>query len=250
MKIITLTHQKGGVGKTTSTLNIGAGLSKLGKKILLIDLDPQAHLTYSLGIEAHKLDNTVYELLKGEAILKEVLRDRGELKVIPSKLDLAGAEIELSGIAGREFLLREALEGLSGLDYAFIDCPPSLGLLTLNALTTAHEIYIPLQSEFLALQGLSKLLQTVEVVQKRLNKGLKITGIIATRYDQRKRLNQEVIAKLNEYFGQDKLFKTAIRDNVSLAEAPSFGQTIFEYKPDSYGALDYLNLSKEILERS
>jgi chromosome partitioning protein len=250
MKIIALANQKGGVGKTTSATNIGAGLGKLGKKVLLIDLDPQAHLTYSLGIEAHKLDKTVYELLKGEAGLKDVLRARGELTVLPAKLDLSGAEIEIAGMAGREFLLKEALEGLSGFDYVFIDCPPSLGLLTLNGLTTAQEVYIPLQTEFLALQGMSKLLQTVEIVQKRLNKELKITGIIATRYDQRKKLNKEVVEKMREYFGDKKLFQTMIRDNVSLAEAPGFGQTILEYKPDSYGAMDYLSLCKEILERS
>lgn len=250
MKIIALANQKGGTAKTTSTVNIGAGLAKLGKKVLLIDLDPQAHLTYSLGIQAHEIDHTIYNLLKGETKLQGVLKERGELKVIPANLNLSGAEIELSGLAGREFLLREALEGLTGFDYVFIDCPPSLSLLTLNALTTAQEIYIPLQTEFLALQGMSKLLQTVEVVQKRLNKGLKITGIIATRYDARKKLNKEVVEKIKEYFGDQQLFKTMIRDNVSLAEAPSFGQTIFEYKPDSNGAVDYFSLCKEILERS
>ena len=250
MKIIALANQKGGTAKTTSAVNIGAGLAKLGKKVLLIDLDPQAHLTYSLGIQAHEIDHTIYNLLKGETRLPEVLKERGELKVIPANLNLSGAEIELSGLAGREFLLREALEGLTGFDYVFIDCPPSLSLLTLNALTTAQEIYIPLQTEFLALQGMSKLLQTVEVVQKRLNKGLKITGIIATRYDARKKLNKEVVEKIKEYFGDQQLFKSMIRDNVSLAEAPSFGQTIFEYKPDSNGAMDYFSLCKEILERS
>jgi chromosome partitioning protein len=250
MRIIALANQKGGVGKTTSTMNIGAGLNKLGKKVLLVDLDPQAHLTYSLGIEAHELDKTVYELLKGETTLEEVLIYRGEgLKLIPSTLDLAGAEIELSGIAGREFLLKEALDGLRGFDYVLIDCPPSLGLLTLNALTTTQEVYIPLQTEFLALQGLSKLLETIEVVKKRLNRKLEITGIIGTRYDGRKLLNRGVIDKIEGYLG-DKLFKTLIRENISLAEAPSYGQTIYEYKPDSHGAEDYLNLCKEIIERS
>lgn len=250
MKIIALANQKGGVAKTTSAINIGAGLTKLGKKVLVIDLDPQAHLTYSLGIEAHQLEKTVYELLKGECKLAEVIRERGELKVIPSNLNLSGAEIELSGMAGREFLLKEALDGVNDRDYVLIDCPPSLGLLTLNALTACHEVYIPLQTEFLALQGMSKLIQTVEVVQKRLNRQLRITGIIATRYDHRKKLNREVVEKIKEYFGEEKLFKTIIRDNVSLAEAPSFGQTILEYKPESYGAMDYLNLCKEIVERS
>jgi len=249
MQIIALINQKGGVGKTTSTVNIGAGLTKLNKKVLLIDLDPQAHLTYSLGIPAHELDKSIYELIKGEVAWGEILIERNELKIIPSSLGLSGAEVEFSKIAGREFLLKETLRELKGFDYVLIDSPPSLGLLTLNALTTAQEVYIPLQVEFLALQGLSKLLETIEIVKKRLNKNLEITGIIATRFDGRKNLNKEVVEKIKDYFG-DKLFKTFIRDNISLAEAPSFGKTIFEYKPKSHGAKDYLNLSKEILRRN
>lgn len=249
MKTIALVNQKGGVGKTTSVINIGAGLHRLGKKILLVDLDPQAHLTYSLGIESHKLEGAIYELLTGEATIEEVLIDRGGLKVIPSTLSLSGAEIELAAQAGREYLLKEVIDKVGGFDYILIDCPPSLGILTLNALTTAQEVYIPLQTEFLALQGLSKLLETVEIVKKRLNSNLEITGIIATRFDRRKNLNREVVEKIKNYFG-NKLFKTLIRDNISLAEAPSFGKTIYEYKPRSYGTEDYLNLSKEILKRS
>jgi len=247
MRIIAFVNQKGGVGKTTSALNVGAGLNQLGKRVLLVDLDPQAHLTYSLGIQAHELERTVYQLLKREVTLEEVLIDRNGIKIIPSTLDLSGAEIEFSSIAGREFLLREALEGLKGFGYVLIDCPPSLGLLTLNALTTAKEVFIPLQTEFLALQGMSKLLQTVQIVNKRLNRGLEITGIIGTRFDGRKRLNREVIEKIRGYFGK-KLFKTLIRDNIALAEAPSYGQTIFEYSPRSYGAEDYSRLCKKIVE--
>ncbi len=249
MRKIALANQKGGVSKTTCAVNIAGGLGKLGKKTLVIDLDPQANLTYSLGIQAHELKKTVYELLKGESSLDEVIVKRGEIDVIPSNLDLSGAEIELSGIAGREFLLREILDGITGVEYVLIDCPPSLGLLTLNALTSATEVFIPLQTEFLALHGLSKLLQTVEIVQKRLNKDLKITGIIATRYDGRKKLNREVLEKIREHFKEEKLFETMIRENVSLAEAPSFGKTIFEYKPDSYGAEDYMKLCNEILRK-
>jgi len=248
MKIIALLNQKGGVGKTTSCINIGAGLAKLGQKVLLVDLDPQAHLTCSLGIQADDSDKTIYEILKGEKTASEVLVDRGGIHVIPSSLNLSGAEIELSGVAGREFLLREAFTPLSGYDYVLLDCPPSLGLLTLNALTTAQEVYIPLQTEFLALQGMSKLLQTIEVVKKRLNPPLEITGIIGTRFDSRKNLNQEVVSKIKGHFG-NKLFPTLIRDNVALAEAPSFGKTIFEYKPDSYGADDYNHLCQDILAR-
>jgi len=247
MTIVALINQKGGVGKTTSTINIGAGLAQLGKKVLLVDLDPQAHLTYSLGIQAHEQKATIYELLQG-GDLGETIVKRNGLSVIPSTLNLSGAEVELSGVAGREFLLKEALSGLKGFDYVLLDCPPSLGLLTLNALTTAGEVYIPLQTEFLALQGMTKLLETIEVVKKRLNKELEITGIIATRYDSRKNLNREVVEKIQEHFG-DKLFKTLVRDNIALAEAPSFGKTIFEYKADSNGAEDYLNICKEILRR-
>lgn len=248
MQIIALTNQKGGVGKTTCAINIGAGLNRLGKRVLLIDLDPQAHLTYSLGIPAHELKNTVYELLKGTVSLKEIIIERDGLSLVPSSLNLSGAEIEFSGLAGREFLLKETTEGLKKFDYVFIDCPPSLGLLTLNALTTAQNVYIPLQTEFLALQGMTKLLETIAIVKKRLNKNIEITGIIATRFDNRKNLNREVVEKIKEYFG-NKLFNTLIRDNISLAEAPGFGKTIFEYKSNSYGAKDYLDLCKEIIKR-
>ena len=248
MQIIALTNQKGGVGKTTCAINIGAGLNGLNKRVLLIDLDPQAHLTYSLGIPAHELNNTVYELLKGTVILKETIIERNGLSLVPSSLNLSGAEIEFSGVAGREFLLKESVEGLKKYDYVFIDCPPSLGLLTLNALTTAQEVYIPLQTEFLALQGMTKLLETINIVKKRLNKDLEIAGIIAMRFDNRKNLNREVVEKIKEYFG-NKLFNTLIRDNISLAEAPSFGKTIFEYKSNSYGSKDYLDLCKEIIKR-
>lgn len=249
MRKICIVNQKGGVGKTTSAVNIGAGLRQLKKRVLLIDLDPQAHLTYSLGIPAYKLGKTIYELIKGAAALDEVLINRNGIKIIPSSLDLSGAEIELSGVAGREFLIKEILDKTEDFDYVLMDCPPSLGLLTLNALTTAEEIYIPLQVEFLALQGLSKLLETIDIVKRRLNKNLDITGIIATRFDGRKNLNKEVVEKIKDYFG-DKMFSTLIRDNIALAEAPSFGKTIFEYKPDCYGAEDYLNLCKEIVTRS
>jgi len=210
MQIIALINQKGGVGKTTCAINIGAGLNKLGKRVLLIDLDP------------------VYELLKGAVSLKETIIERNGLSLVPSSLNLSGAEIEFSGLAGREFLLKETLEGLKKYDYVFIDCPPSLGLLTLNALTTAQKVYIPLQTEFLALQGMTKLLETTNIVKKRLNKNIEIAGIIAMRFDNRKNLNREVVEKIKEYFG-NKLFNTLIRDNISLAEAPSFGKTIFEY---------------------
>jgi chromosome partitioning protein len=218
---------------------------------LLIDLDAQANLTYSLGIQAHELSKKVYELLKGGATLEEVMLDRDGVKVIPASLDLSGAEVELSGIPGREFLLKEVMSKgnvFKHFDYTLVDCPPSLGLLTLNALIVSNEVYIPIQTEYLALQGVSMLLRTVETIKGRFNKGLDVTGVIGTRYDGRKRLNQEVAERIRSHFGV-KMFRTLIRDNISLAEAPSYGQTIFEYKPQSYGAEDYLSLSREIIKR-
>jgi chromosome partitioning protein len=247
-KIISLCNQKGGVGKTTCTLNIGAGLQFAGKSVLLIDLDPQAHLTYCMGIAAHELGKTIYDVFRKGVSLKDVALDRNGLHVIPSSLDLAGIEMELAGIPGREFLLKEFLEGKNAYDFILIDCPPSLGLLTLNALTAAQEIFIPLQTEFLALKGMGKLLETIETVRKRLNKDLDITGIIATRFDARKNLNKGIVDTITERFGR-KLFKTFIRENISLAEAPGYGQTIFEYAPKSYGAQDFTALAGEIVRR-
>jgi chromosome partitioning protein len=251
MNIIAFINQKGGVGKTTSVINCGAGLVREGKKVLLIDLDPQAHLTLSLGIKAHELKATIYEVLKTDIDINEAIRElNGGLQLLPSSINLAAAELEFAGQPGREYLLKEALQGLDqDPDYILIDCPPSLGLFTINGLAAAYEIYIPLQTEYLALYGTGQLLEVVEVVQKRLNGQLEVTGIIGTLFDSRKNLNREVIESLKEHF-KGKLFNTLIRANVSLAEAPSYGQDIFTYKPDSAGAADYKALVKEILERS
>lgn len=245
-KVIAITNHKGGVGKTTSTINIGAGLAKLGKRVLLIDLDPQANLSQSLGIREPSA--TIYGAIRGEHALQptNVMK---RLDVVPSTLDLSGAEIELSGEAGREYILRELLETVKGsYDYVIIDSPPSLGLLTINALTSADEILIPLQAQYLALQGLTKLLEIVEKIQKRLNKGLRIGGVFITQYDSRKILNRNVVETIQGHF-KDTVFTTKIRDNVALAEAPTRGEDIFRYNPTSYGAVDYLALCKEIVKR-
>jgi chromosome partitioning protein len=245
-KVISISNHKGGVGKTTSAINIGAGLCKLGKKILLIDLDPQANLSQSLGLPAQK--RNIYGALRGEYNLQPIEILKG-LDVIPSTLDLSGAEIELSGEAGREYILRELIEPLRGsYDYIIIDSPPSLGLLTINALTASDIVLLPLQAQYLAVQGLVKLLEVIEKIQKRLNKELIVGGVFITQYDNRKVLNRDVVATIEKIYPQD-LYKTKIRDNVALAEAPAQKLDIFRYNPKSYGAEDYLSLCKEILSK-
>jgi chromosome partitioning protein len=245
-KVISISNHKGGVGKTTSAINIGAGLCKLGKKILLIDLDPQANLSQSLGLIDQ--ERTIYGALRGEYNLQPIEILKG-LDLIPSTLDLSGAEIELSGEAGREYILRELLEPLRGsYDYIIIDSPPSLGLLTINALTASDIVLLPLQAQYLAVQGLVKLLEVIEKIQKRLNKELIVGGVFITQYDNRKVLNRDVVAIIEKIFPKD-LYKTKIRDNVALAEAPAQKLDIFRYNPKSYGAEDYLSLCKEILSK-
>lgn len=246
-KVIAISNHKGGVGKTTSTVNIGAGLSSgnKGKHVLLIDLDPQANLTQSLSINS---EVTIYEALRGEHPLTPI-KVNPKLHVIASTLDLSGAEVELSGEAGREFVLRDLIDPLKkDYDYILIDCPPSLGLLTLNAFTAADEVYIPLQTQYLALQGITKLVEVIDKVKKRLNKKLSIGGVILTQFDSRKILDKDIVSSVHDHF-KDKVFKTKIRNNVSLAEAPSVGKDILSYNRKSTGAEDYLALCDEIITR-
>lgn len=249
-RVIALVNQKGGVSKTTSTINIGAGLANEGRRVLLIDLDPQGNLTASLGIKAYELSNTINEVLKDQiGADKAIINTPGNYDIIPSDIRLSGAEVELSSQAGREMLLKETLGPIvSRYDYILIDCPPSLGLLTLNGLTAAKEIFIPLQAEYLALHGMAQLIQTVDTVKKRLNPDIKVTGIIVSFYDNRKILNREVLESIESYF-PELIFDTKIRNNVSLAEAPSNGMDIFKYKSDSNGAIDYKNLVKEVIKQ-
>jgi len=245
--IISISNHKGGVGKTTSAVNIGAGLSILKKKVLLIDLDPQANLTQSLGVREDE-ENNIYTAIRGEYKLEpiEIMKN---LHLVPSTLDLSGAEVELSTETGREYILKELIDPIkSNYDYIIIDSPPSLGLLTINAFTASDEILIPLQAQYLALQGLSKLVEIVEKIKKRLNKDLKIRGVFITQYDSRKVLNRNVVETIETHF-KNRVFKTKIRDNVSLAEAPTQGLDIFRYNAKSNGAIDYLSLSKEILKK-
>lgn len=247
-RIIAITNQKGGVAKTTCSMNIAAGLAAMGKSVLLFDLDPQHNLTVSLGIEAHTLDKTIYNVLANGTPIDEVIIERSEnFYLVPASLALSAADIELSSIAGREFLIKEAIGNMKyNYDFILFDCPPSLGLLTLNALTAANEVMIPVQTEYLALQGINMLLETIEVVKARLNPNIYISGIIPTRYDTRKNINKEVLLYLKETFG-DLVFKSEIHDNVALAESVSFGKTIFEYNINSRGGVDFKLLAQEIV---
>jgi len=251
MRKIAVINQKGGSGKTTTVVNIGAFLAHKGKKVLLIDLDPQSHTTIHLGFEPPEIKNSVYEVLIKIPPVKDVLLPTYEknLFIIPASIELASAEIEMVNEIGREIILRDALKkSKMDFDYIFIDCPPSLGLLTLNALTTADEIFIPIQAEFFALEGLTKLMQTIEIVKSRLNKSIEITGIIITMYDSRKNICREVVDKVSGHF-KKKIFKTKIRENVRLAEAPGFGKTIKDFAPGSHGEEDYRKLAAEILRQ-
>lgn len=248
-KVISISNHKGGVGKTTTAINIGAGLNKLGKKVLLIDLDAQANLSQSLGLIDNEERQNIYGAITGEYKITEVISIVKGLDVIPSTLDLSGAEIELSGEAGREYILREVIEPLKkDYDYIIIDTAPSLSLLTINSFVASDEIFIPLQAQYLALQGLTKLLEVITKIQRRLNKDLKVGGVIVTQYDNRKVLNRDVVETIRAHF-KSEVFKTMIRDNVALAEAPANQLDIFRYNSKSYGAEDYLALCKEIIKR-
>jgi chromosome partitioning protein len=248
-RIISIVNQKGGVGKTTSTVNIAASLSALNKKVLVIDLDPQGNLSQSIGIQSETLENTVYQLLREIATFDEVVYKHEKFDVIPANIGLSAAELELSGAAGREFLLKEGLDQINKgtYDYILIDCSPSLGVLTLNALVASQEVFIPVQTQFLSMQGISQLIKTIEVVKDRLNKKIEITGVILTMFDSRKKLNNEVCKRVEDYF-DNLVFKTRINDSVSLAEAPSHGMDILEYSIASKGAKNYLALTKEIIK--
>ncbi len=251
MRKIAFINQKGGSGKTTTVVNVGACLAHAGRKVLLVDLDPQSHSTIHTGFEPPAITKSIYEVLINGAPVDEACLETKtrNLSVVPSKIELASAEIELVNTVGREIILRDALKKVHGrYDYILIDCPPSLGLLTLNALTTAKEVFIPIQTEFFALEGLTKLMQTITIVKKRINPDLKISGVILTMFDQRKNICRDVAEKVQNHF-KSQVFKTKIRENVRLAEAPSFGKTILDFAPDSHGGQDYHKLTREILKQ-
>ncbi len=245
MRVIAISNNKGGVGKTTSTVNIAASLQKFDRKVLVIDIDHQAQTTYHFGINPKEIEHSIFEVLKGELSFEDILIDRKGIHILPARPDLK--DLDFLPFPAKEFLLKEAMEKIKDYDYVLIDCPPSLGILTLNALTFATEIFVPLQLQFLPFHGMYNLFEGVQMVKKRLNKDIEITGIIGTMYNSSKSINKEVILETESRL-PGKLFKTIIRENVSLQEAPSWGQTIFEYRPDSNGATDYMNLTKEIIE--
>jgi len=248
-KTIAVINQKGGVGKTTSAVNIAAALAEQGKTVLLVDLDPQGNATSGLGIAPEQYDKTTYEVLIGEVQLADAVIESHvqNLYVLPTGKDLAGAEVELVQMLSRELKLREALK-LAAYDYVFIDCPPSLGLLTINALSAADNVLIPVQSEYYALEGLGQLMGTIQAVREHINPGLELLGILLTMYDKRTSLSEQVASELQQHFG-DKLFSTVVPRNVRLAEAPSFGKTVYEHDKWSKGARAYKNVAKEIERR-
>ncbi len=263
MRTIAIINQKGGVGKTTTAVNLSAALAEAGKRVWLIDLDPQAHASLHLGFGMQEEYLSTYDVLTDNVSLDEVRHQvEDNLWLSPAHIDLAAAEMELAGAVGREIILRDRMKEVSeSFDYIIFDCPPSLGVLTLNALTTADEVFLPLQPHFLALHGLSKLLRTIELVARRLNSKLRLSNIIYCLFDTGTRLANEVVGDVEMYFeqqrqtensiwGNSESFDTKIRRNIRLAEAPSYGQSIFQYSGESNGAQDYRSLAEEVLAQT
>ena len=250
-RIIAITNQKGGVGKTTTAINLSACLAEAGQRVLTVDFDPQGNTTSGLGLEKGNIDNTVYELLMGECTVEECINPsiQERLDVMPSDVDLAGAEIELLDMEEKECILKKNLELLNGkYDFIIIDCPPSLNLLTINALTAANTVLVPIQCEYYALEGLSQLMHTIELVQDRLNPKLEMEGVVFTMYDARTNLSLQVVENVKDNLNQN-IYKTIIPRNVRLAEAPSYGLPINLYDPKSKGTESYMLLAEEVINK-
>lgn len=251
-KIIAITNQKGGVGKTTTSVNLSACIAKLGKKVLLIDMDPQGNASSGLDIDKDNLDSCIYDVLINDMAVEDVIVPTAikKLKIAPASIDLAGASVELVGLSKREYILKKALKSIKDeFDYIFIDCPPSLDLLTLNALVAANGVLIPIQSEFYALEGVSQLMNTINLVKKSLNEKLDVEGVLLTMFDGRTNLSIQVADEVKKYF-TTKVYKTIIPRNVRLSEAPSYGEPIIIYDPKSKGAEVYMKLAKEVLKNA
>ncbi len=250
-RIIAIANQKGGVGKTTTAINLSACLAEKGQKVLAIDMDPQGNMSSGLGLDKDSIDKTIYDMIIGENDVEEVI-DHGtidNLDILPSNVDLSAVEIELIDVDNKEFVVRDAIQKIKdNYDYIIIDCPPSLSLLTINAMTTADSVLVPIQCEYYALEGLSQLIHTVELVKERLNSTLEIEGVVFTMYDARTNLSLQVVENVKDNL-QQNIYKTIIPRNIRLAEAPSYGTPINQYDPKSAGAESYMRLAEEVIEK-